>query len=161
MRDWAGQTLKDMVTAGGAAAKKAAGAIKDFIDARADFAMKLGRELIQSGSKAFLEVAKAWKDNLTEGGKAFMDGLKDLGSAGVDALQDLAKLGGQAASYAVGKLETLAKAGVGYAREALGALSDFGGEVGRLAGKTVDTLAGYTDGEFTVGGYKVDLNPFW
>lgn len=161
VRDWAGQTLKNMVTAGGEAAKKAAGAIKDFIDARVDFAMKLGKELIASGSEAFMEVAKAWKDNLTEGGKAFMDGLKDLGSAGVDALKDLAKMGGQAASYAVGKLESLAKAGVGYAKAALGVLADFGGEVGRLAGKTVDAVADFTDGEFSIGGYKVDINPFW
>ena len=147
--------------AGGDAAKKAAGAIKDFIDARLDFAMKLGKDLVQSGAKAFMDVAKAWKDNLTEGGKAFLDGLKDLGSAGVDALKDLAKLGGQVASYAVGKLESLAKAGVGYARDALGALASFGGEVGKLAGKTVDTLKSWTDGEFFVGGYKIDVNPFW
>ena len=161
VRDWAGQTLKALVIGGGEAAKKAAGAIKDFIDARADFAMKLGRDLIASGSRAFMDVAKAWKDNLTEGGKAFLDGLKDLGSAGVDALKDLAKLGGQVASYAVGKLESLAKAGVGYARDALGALASFGGEVGKLASKTVDTLKSWTDGEFTVGGYKIDVNPFW
>ncbi|MDP1826029.1 MAG: Dauer Up-regulated [Archangium sp.] len=161
VRDWAGQTLKNIVVAGGEAAKKAAGAIKDFIDARLDFAMKLGKDLVQSGAKAFMEVAKAWKDNLTEGGKAFLDGLKDLGSAGVDALKDLAKIGGQVAGYAVDKLESLAKAGVGYARDALGALADFGGEVGRLAGKTVDAVADFTDGEFSVGGYKVDLNPFW
>lgn len=161
VRDWAGQTLKDLANGAGEAAKKAAGAIKDFIDARAEFAMKLGRDLIASGSKAFMEVAKAWKDNLTEGGKAFMDGLKDLGSAGVDALKDLGKLGGQAAAYAVGKLESLAKAGIGYARDALGALKDFGGEVGKLASKTLDAVADFTDGEFSVGGYKVDLNPFW
>ena len=160
-RDWAGQTLKDLANGVGDAAKKAAGAIKDFIDARAEFALKLGKDLIASGSKAFMEVAKAWKDNLTEGGKVFLDGLKDLGSAGVDALKDLAKLGGQVARYAVDKLESLAKAGIGYARDALGALADFGGEVGRLAGKTVDAIADFTDGEFTVGGYKVDLNPFW
>lgn len=161
VRDWAGQTLKDLANGVGDAAKKAAGAIKDFIDARAEFALKLGKDLIASGSKAFMEVAKAWKDNLTEGGKVFLDGLKDLGSAGVDALKDLAKLGGQVARYAVDKLESLAKAGIGYARDALGALADFGGEVGRLAGKTVDAIADFTDGEFTVGGYKVDLNPFW
>lgn len=161
VRDWAGTTLKNIVTAGGEAAKKAAGAIKEFIDNRVDFAMKLGKELIAEGSKAFMDVAKAWKDNLTEGGKAFMDGLKDLGSAGADALKDLAKLGGAAATYAVGKLESLAKAGLGYARDALNTLADFGGEVGRIASKTVDAVADFTDGEFSVGGYKVDLNPFW
>lgn len=161
VREWAGQTLKDLVVAGGEAAKKAAGAIKEFIDNRVDFAMKLGRELVQSGSKAFMEVAQAWKDNLTEGGKAFLDGLKDLGSAGVDALKDLAKLGGQVAGYAVDQLESLAKAGVGYAREALGVLADFGGEVGKAAKSAVNTLADWTDGEFSVGGHKVDLNPFW
>lgn len=161
VRDWAGQTLKDLVVAGGEAAKKAAGAIKEFIDNRLDFAMKLGKDLVQSGAKAFMDVAKAWKDNLTEGGKAFLDGLKDLGSAGVDALKDLAKIGGQVATYAVGKLESLAKAGIGYARDALGALADFGGEVGKAAKTAVNTLADWTDGEFSVGGYKVDLNPFW
>lgn len=161
VRDWAGQTLKDMVTAGGAAAKKAAGAVKDFIDARAEWAMKFGRELLKEGAQAFMDVAKAWKDNLTEGGKAFMDGLKDLGSAGAEQLAKLAKVGGDAAKYAVGKLESLAKAGVSAARTALGALQDFGGEVGRLAGQAVDTVADWTDGEFSVGGYKVDLNPFW
>ena len=161
VRDWAGTTLKNMVQAGGEMANKAATAIKEFIDNRVDFAMKLGKELVQSGSKAFMEVAKAWKDNLTEGGKAFMDGLKDLGSAGVDALKDLAKIGGQAASYAVGKLESLAKAGIGYARDAIGALADFGGEVGRAAGRAKDAIADFTNGEFSVGGYKVDLNPFW
>ena len=161
VRDWAGQTLKDLVTAGGDAAKKAAGAIKEFIDNRVDFAMKLGKDLLAQGSEAFMEVAKAWKDNLTEGGKAFMDGLKDLGSAGAEQLTKLAKLGGQAASYAVDKLETLAKAGLGYAKDALNALADFGGEVGRIAGKTLDAVADATNGEFSIGGYDVDINPFW
>ncbi len=161
VRDWAGQTLKDMVTAGGAAAKKAATAVKDFIDARADWAMKFGRELLKEGSQAFLDVAKAWKDNLTEGGKAFMDGLKDLGSAGVEQLDKLAKLGGDAAKYAVSKLESLAKAGVSAARTALGKLADFGGEVGRVAKGAVNSVANFTNGEFSVGGYKVDLNPLW
>lgn len=161
VRDWAGQTLKNMVVAGGEAATKAATAIKEFIDNRVDFAMQLGKDLVQSGAKAFMDVAKAWKDNLTEGGKAFLDGLKDLGSAGVDALKDLAKLGGQVAGYAVDKLESLAKAGYEVARDAIGALADFGGEVGRVAGEAVDTLADWTDGRFSVGGYEVDLNPFW
>jgi chemotaxis regulatin CheY-phosphate phosphatase CheZ len=59
VRDWAGQTLKDLVVAGGEAAKKAAGAIKEFIDNRLDFAMKLGKDLVQSGAKAFMEIGRA------------------------------------------------------------------------------------------------------
>jgi hypothetical protein len=161
VRDWAGQTLSDLVKAGGQAARKAAGAIKDFIDARADWAMKFGQQLVKDGAQAFMDVAKAWKDNLTEGGKVFMDGLKDLGSAGVEQLDKLAKLGGKAAEYAVGRLESLAKAGVSAARTALGKLADLGGEVGRYAKGAVTTLASYTNGEFTVFGRKVDLNPLW
>ena len=161
VRDWAGNTLKDMVTAGGAAAKKAAGAIKEFIDNRMEFAKKLGTDLLKQGSEAFLEVAKAWKDNLTEGGKAFMDGLKDLGSAGAEQLQKLAQFGGQLAGAAVDRLKSLANSGVEAAKTALGKLADFGGEVGRLASDGYNAVKNATNGEFTVGGYKIDLNPLW
>ncbi|MGV3625771.1 MAG: Dauer Up-regulated, partial [Archangium sp.] len=76
VREWAADSLKSLVLAGGEAAKKAAGAVKEFIENRAEWATKLGQDLLKQGSEAFLEVAKAWKDNLTEGGKAFLDGLK-------------------------------------------------------------------------------------
>lgn len=158
VRDWVGKTLTGMVDAGGAAAKKAAGAIKDFIDARADWAVKYGKELLQRGSAAFKEVAKAWATNLTEGGKAVLDGLKDLGDAGLDALKDLAQLGGQVAGYAVDKLTDLAKAGYSKAKDVIGSLADAGISAAKEAASTVK---GWTDGEFSVGGYKIDLNPLW
>ncbi|MFT3711295.1 MAG: Dauer Up-regulated [Archangium sp.] len=161
VRDWAGQTLKDMVTAGGAAAKKAAGAVKDFIDARMEWAQKLGQDLLKQGSEAFMEVAKAWKDNLTEGGKAFLDGLKDLGSAGAEQLQKLAQFGGQLAGAAVDRLKSLANSGVEAAKTALGALADFGGEVGRVASEGYNAVKSATNGEFSIGGYEIDLNPLW
>ncbi|MFO0595929.1 MAG: Dauer Up-regulated [Myxococcaceae bacterium] len=161
VRQWAADSLKSLVLKGGEAAKKAAGAVKEFIENRADWAMKLGRDLLKQGSEAFLEVAKAWKDNLTEGGKAFLDGLKDLGSAGAEQLQKLAKYGGQLAGAAVDRLKSMANAGVEAAKSALGALADFGGEVGRLASDGFNAVKSATNGEFSVGGYKIDLNPLW
>ncbi|MBL8916177.1 MAG: Dauer Up-regulated [Archangium sp.] len=161
VREWAADSLKSLVTAGGAAAKKAAGAVKEFIENRAEWAQKLGRDLLKQGSEAFLEVAKAWKDNLTEGGKAFMDGLKDLGSAGAEQLQKLAQFGGQLAGAAVDRLKSMANSGVEAAKSALGALADFGGEVGRLASNGYNAVKSATNGEFSVGGYKIDLNPLW
>lgn len=158
---WAGRALGDLARGTGEAATKAASAVKDFIDARATWAVTLGRDLVRQGSKAMLEVARAWKDELTEGGKAFLDGLKDLGDAGVDALKDLASAGGQLAQAAAERLGTLAKAGVKRAREALGALAAVGGAVGQAAASVAGTLEDWTDGEFTVGGVTVDFNPFW
>ena len=54
-----------------------------------------------------------------------------------------------------------AEAGLGYAKDALNALADFGGEVGRLASATFDTVKNATNGEFSIGGYEIDINPFW
>lgn len=161
VRDWAADSLKSLVLAGGEAAKKAAGAVKEFIENRAEWAKKLGQDLLKQGSEAFLEVAKAWKDNLTAGGKEFLDGLKDLGAAGAEQLQKLAKFGGQLASAAVDRLKSLANSGVEAAKSALGALADFGGEVGRLASDGYNAVKSATNGEFSVGGYKIDVNPFW
>lgn len=161
VRDWAASSLKSLVQKGGEAAKKAAGAVKEFIENRADWAMKLGRDLLAQGSEAFLDVAKAWKDNLTEGGKAFLDGLKDLGGAGAEQLKKLATFGGQLAGAAVDRLKSLANSGVEAAKTALGALADFGGEVGRVASAGYNAVKSATNGEFSVGGYKIDLNPLW
>ncbi|MFT3712375.1 MAG: Dauer Up-regulated [Archangium sp.] len=139
---WVGDTLSSIVKSGGAAAKKAAIAIKDFIDNRVTWAIGFGKDLIKDGAKAFLDVAKAWKDNITEGAKAVFDGLQDLGAAGVDALKDLAGIGGQAAEYAVGKLKNLADAGIDAAEDALDALVDLGGEIGDFAKSALDSPAG-------------------
>lgn len=161
VREWAADSLKSLVLAGGEAAKKAAGAVKEFIENRAEWAKKLGTDLLKQGSEAFLEVAKAWKDNLTAGGKEFLDGLKDLGSAGAEQLAKLAKFGGQLAGAAVDRLKSLANSGVEAAKGALNTLSEFGGEVGRLASDGYKAVKSATNGEFSVGGYKLDVNPFW
>jgi hypothetical protein len=111
VRDWVGQTLSDMVRKGGEAAKDAAIAIRDFVDRRVDWAKKFAVDLLKDGVDAFKEVAKAWAQNLTEGGKEILLALKDLGAAGVDALKDLASAGGKLAEAAVGYLGDLAKMG--------------------------------------------------
>jgi hypothetical protein len=161
VRDWAGQTLSDMVRKGGELATEAATAIKDFVDRRVDWAKKFAVDLLKEGVGAFKEVAKAWAQNLTEGGKEILGALKDLGSAGVDALKDLANAGGKLAEAAVGYLGDLAKAGVDAAKSALDGLARLGGEVGRLASGAFDAVKSATNGEVSVFGYEVDLNPFW
>ncbi|MDC0713157.1 Dauer Up-regulated [Stigmatella sp. ncwal1] len=161
VRDWAGQTLSNIARKGGELAKEAATAIKDFVDRRVDWAKKFATDLLKEGVSAFKEVAKAWGQNLTEGGKEILSALKDLGSAGVDALKDLANAGGQLAEAAVGYLGDLAKMGIDAAKGALDGLAQLGGEVGRLASGAFDAVKNATNGETTVFGYEVDLNPFW
>ncbi|MFP2933071.1 Dauer Up-regulated, partial [Pyxidicoccus sp. 3LG] len=165
VRDQVGQTLSDMARKTGDAAKAAATAIKDFVDRRADWAKKFAVDLLKDGVESFKEVAKAWKDNLTEGGKELLSALKDLGDAGVDALKDLASFGGQLAGEAVNHLNNLAKQGIGAAKSALEGLAQLGGEVGRIAGNALDAIADVaTDvasGEVSVGGVTIDLNPFY
>lgn len=161
VRDWAGQTLSDMARKGGEMAKEAATAIKDFVDRRVDWAKQFATDLLKDGVESFKEVAKAWSQNLTEGGKEILGALKDLGGAGVNALQDLAKAGGQLAESAVGYLGDLAKMGVDAAKGALEGLANFGGEVGRLASGAFDAVKNATNGEMSVFGHKVDVNPFW
>jgi hypothetical protein len=161
VRDWAGQTLSDMVRKGGELATEAATAIKDFVDRRVDWAKKFATDLLKDGVGAFKEVAKAWAQNLTEGGKEILSALKDLGSAGVDALKDLASVGGQLAEAAVSKLNDLAKAGVDAAKGALEGLAKLGGEVGRLASGAFNAVKNATNGEISIGGWEVDVNPLW
>jgi chemotaxis regulatin CheY-phosphate phosphatase CheZ len=161
VRDLVGQTLSNMVRAGGDAAKAAATAIKDFVDRRVDWAKKFAVDLLKEGATAMKEVAKAWAQNLTEGGKEILGALKDLGSAGVDALKDLASAGGQLAQAAVGYLSDMAKAGIDAAKGALDGLARLGGEVGRIASGAFNAVKNATNGETSVFGYKVDLNPFW
>jgi len=161
VRDWAGKALGDMVRKGGEMAKEAATAIKDFVDRRVDWAKGLATDLLKEGAAAFKDVAKAWAQNLTEGGKEILSALKDLGSAGVDALKDLASVGGQLAEAAVGKLNDLAKAGVDAAKGALEGLAQLGGEVGRIAGDAFNAIKNATNGEINIGPVHVDVNPFW
>ncbi|WP_223635915.1 Dauer Up-regulated [Corallococcus sp. EGB] len=136
--EWVGSTLSSMARKGGELATKAAGAIKDFVDNRVSWAKDFARDLLKDGVESFKNVAKAWKDNLTEGGKELLVAVADLGDAGVDALKDLAGAGGQLAEAAVGHLSDLAKNGVEAAKDALGFLSDLGGEIGDLAGDAFD-----------------------
>ncbi|SET97970.1 Dauer Up-regulated [Stigmatella erecta] len=161
VRDWAGQTLSNMVRAGGQMAQDAAIAIKDFVDRRVDWAKTFATDLLKDGVGAFKEVAKAWGENLTEGGKEILAALKDLSSAGVDALKDLASVGGQLAETAVGYLGDLAKMGVDTAKGALDGLVQLGGQVGELAENTFDAVKNATNGEVNVLGWEVDVNPLW
>ncbi|MBN1210636.1 MAG: Dauer Up-regulated [Myxococcaceae bacterium] len=161
VRDWAGQTLSDLARKGGELAEQAATAIKDFVDKRVDWAKKFATDLLKDGVESFKNVAKAWAENLTEGGKEILGALKDLGDAGVDALKDLASVGGKLAEAAVGYLNDLAKMGVDAAKGALDGLAKLGGEVGRLAGEAFDAVKDATNGEVSVFGVEVDVNPFW
>jgi hypothetical protein len=126
-----------------------------------DWAKGFATDLLKDGVAAFKDVAKAWGENLTEGGKEILSALKDLGAAGVDALKDLATVGGQLAEAAVGKLNDLAKAGVDAAKGALEGLAELGGEVGRLAGDAFDAVKHATGGDINIGPVHVDVNPFW
>jgi ElaB/YqjD/DUF883 family membrane-anchored ribosome-binding protein len=161
VRDWAGQTLTDIAKKGGELATEAATAIKDFVDKRVDWAKKFAVDMLKEGVESFKNVAKAWATNLSEGGKEILGALKDLGGAGVDALKDLASAGGRLAESAVGYLNDLAKSGIDAAKSALDGLSKLGGEVGRLAGDAFNAVKNATNGEVSVFGVDVDLNPFW
>lgn len=79
----------------------------------------------------------------------------------MDALKDLANAGGQLAEAAVGHLGDLARMGVDAAKGALDGLAQLGGEVGQLASGAFDAVKNVTNGETTVFGHKVDLNPLW
>ena len=79
----------------------------------------------------------------------------------MDALKDLASAGGKLAESAVGYLDDLAKSGIDAAKGALDGLAKLGGEVGRLAGDAFDAVKNATNGEVSVFGVDVDLNPFW
>lgn len=138
--EWTGKTLTDLAKKGGAAAKAAATAVKDFVEGGAAWAKDLATDLLKDGVEAFKEVAKAWKDNLTEGGKAVLVALADLNDAGVDALKDLASAGGQLAKAAVGHLDDLARKGVETAKDALEGLASLPGEVGELAGDAFNSV---------------------
>jgi hypothetical protein len=61
----------------------------------------------------------------------------------------------------VGYLGDMAKMGIDAAKGALDGLARLGGEVGRLASGAFDALKNATNGEVSVFGQKVDLNPFW
>ena len=161
VRDWAGQTLSNMVRAGGELAQEAGKAIKDFVDRRVEWAKGFATDLLKDGVSAFKEVAKAWGENLTEGGKEILAALKDLGGAGVDALKDLASVGGQLAETAVGYLGDLAQMGIDAAKGALDGLAQLGGQIGELAGNAVDAVKNATNGEINVFGWEVDVNPLW
>ena len=108
-----------------------------------ELAKKFGAEMLRDGVESFKEVAKAWKDNLTEGGKELLGALADLQDAGVDALKDLAGAGGQLAEAAVGHLDGLARGGVNAAHDALKGLADLGGDVGKVAGDAFESVSGF------------------
>lgn len=160
VRDWVGQTLSNAVRKGGEMAKDAAVAIKDFVDRRVDWAKGFARDLLKDGVGAFKEVAKAWKDNLSEGGKEVLLALKDLGDAGVDALKDLASVGGQLAESAVGFLGDMAKDGIKAAGDALKGLADLPGEVGKLASGAFNAIKDVINDGFDVGGVHIDPTPW-
>ncbi|WP_375746350.1 Dauer Up-regulated [Corallococcus interemptor] len=143
--EWVGSTLSDMARKGGELASKAAGAIKDFVDNRVSWAKDFAKDLLKDGVESFMNVAKAWKDNLSEGGKELLIAVADLGDAGVDALKDLAGAGGQLAEAAVNHLGDMAKKGVDAAKDALGTLVDLGGEVGELAGDVAGKVKDFFD----------------
>ncbi|RKH93059.1 Dauer Up-regulated, partial [Corallococcus praedator] len=138
--EWVGSTLSSLARKGGEAAKAAATAIKDFVDNRVTWAKDFAKDLLKDGVEAFTNVAKAWKDNLTEGGKELLVAVADLGDAGVDALKDLAGAGGQLAEAAVGHLDDLARKGIETAKDALEGLANLPGEVGKLAGDAFNSV---------------------
>ena len=106
--------LANMIRSGQEGAEQAWTSLVDFADRH----QQMGRDAINSlrdlalrMPEQFDAVARAWKDNLTEGGREVMRSLANLGDAGAEALGRLGRFGGDLALQAAGDLTQLAQRG--------------------------------------------------